>query len=415
MKSKGFTLVELLAVIAILAILVIVAIPNVMRMFNNARKKSFDTELKTIYKQAKGDYMVSNGTKTKFCDSKTKEIKNDCEELNVNTQKEYYVELDNSGNVTYLGMQDDTFVYGADNIGTIENIKEEDIKEKFELKTFTIRKKEVTKGNYQSNKDALKITLDNANYTNKGEATEELYVLKGEKVPKVRVLPKARYKVRINIEFTNNQREEYVESILTGWYTEKSSGEKVIDEVGNVISNVEGYTDKDGKYIKSNNITLYSHWNNNYIIIPEDKCTSDIYKTPYWTGSYTYLNSNGSNISRSISEDLIPGSKYYVSSDTSLNKTCITKVKFTHINAGNDFPKTIEETFSERTEHIYYHIPKKENYDFEGWYIDSTFKNLLFDKRGNMISSVSGYSDRNGIWISSKSSVTLYAKWKIHK
>ena len=127
MKSKGFTLVELLAVIAILSILVIMAIPNVMRMFNNARKKSFDTELKTIYKQAKGDYMVSNGTKTKFCDSKTKEIKNDCEELNVNTQKEYYVELDNSGNVTYLGMQDDTFVYGADNIETIENIKEEDI------------------------------------------------------------------------------------------------------------------------------------------------------------------------------------------------------------------------------------------------------------------------------------------------
>ena len=34
MKHKGFTLVELLAVIAILAILVIIALPNVLKMFN---------------------------------------------------------------------------------------------------------------------------------------------------------------------------------------------------------------------------------------------------------------------------------------------------------------------------------------------------------------------------------------------
>ena len=34
MKNKGFTLVELLAVIAILALLVIIALPNVLKMFN---------------------------------------------------------------------------------------------------------------------------------------------------------------------------------------------------------------------------------------------------------------------------------------------------------------------------------------------------------------------------------------------
>ncbi|MCI7083376.1 MAG: prepilin-type N-terminal cleavage/methylation domain-containing protein, partial [Tenericutes bacterium] len=33
MNKKGFTLVELLAVIAILAILVIIALPNVLSMF----------------------------------------------------------------------------------------------------------------------------------------------------------------------------------------------------------------------------------------------------------------------------------------------------------------------------------------------------------------------------------------------
>ena len=46
MKNKGFTLVELLAVIAILAILVIIALPNVMGMFNEAKKNSFTTEEK---------------------------------------------------------------------------------------------------------------------------------------------------------------------------------------------------------------------------------------------------------------------------------------------------------------------------------------------------------------------------------
>ena len=34
MNKKGFTLVELLAVIAILALLIIIALPNVLEMFN---------------------------------------------------------------------------------------------------------------------------------------------------------------------------------------------------------------------------------------------------------------------------------------------------------------------------------------------------------------------------------------------
>ena len=38
MNKKGFTLVELLAVIAILAILVIIALPNVLKMFNDSNK-----------------------------------------------------------------------------------------------------------------------------------------------------------------------------------------------------------------------------------------------------------------------------------------------------------------------------------------------------------------------------------------
>ena len=57
MKNKGFTLVELLAVIAILAILVIIAIPNVLKMFNDSKKNSFLTEAKTIYSEVSKKYI----------------------------------------------------------------------------------------------------------------------------------------------------------------------------------------------------------------------------------------------------------------------------------------------------------------------------------------------------------------------
>ena len=57
MKNKGFTLVELLAVIAILAILVIIALPNVLKMFNQAKKDTFLTESKNIYKEISKKYI----------------------------------------------------------------------------------------------------------------------------------------------------------------------------------------------------------------------------------------------------------------------------------------------------------------------------------------------------------------------
>ena len=52
MKNKGFTLVELLAVIAIMAILLIIALPNVLKMFNESKEKIFLTESKSVFKEA---------------------------------------------------------------------------------------------------------------------------------------------------------------------------------------------------------------------------------------------------------------------------------------------------------------------------------------------------------------------------
>lgn len=57
MKKKGFTLVELLAVIAILAILIILALPNTMSLYNEAKKDSFTTEVKNIVNNAKQQWI----------------------------------------------------------------------------------------------------------------------------------------------------------------------------------------------------------------------------------------------------------------------------------------------------------------------------------------------------------------------
>ncbi len=53
---KGFTLVELLAVIVILAVLVLMAAPRVLRMMEEARSNSFKTEAGSIIDGAKLAY-----------------------------------------------------------------------------------------------------------------------------------------------------------------------------------------------------------------------------------------------------------------------------------------------------------------------------------------------------------------------
>ena len=113
MNKKGFTLVELLAVIAILAILVIIALPNILSMFNSAKKSAFETELKSIYTAAEeqwvSDTFTSSGTKV-YAHCPT----NDCgKELKINGRSnlDYYIEFDSSGNVVKYYATDGTFQF----------------------------------------------------------------------------------------------------------------------------------------------------------------------------------------------------------------------------------------------------------------------------------------------------------------
>ena len=123
MKKKGFTLVELLAVIAILAILVVIALPNILSMFNNAKKSSFETELKSVYTAAEEqwikDTFSSSGTKVyAHCLSGTcsNEIK-----LNGRDTLEYYIEFDSKGNVIKYYAKDGSYQYSYSGPGLKKN------------------------------------------------------------------------------------------------------------------------------------------------------------------------------------------------------------------------------------------------------------------------------------------------------
>ena len=70
MRKKGFTLVELLAVIAILAILVIIELPNVINLFNNAKRNAFETQVRKVAQVSKQKLLtIGNSQKTFDCNS----------------------------------------------------------------------------------------------------------------------------------------------------------------------------------------------------------------------------------------------------------------------------------------------------------------------------------------------------------
>ncbi len=131
-NKKGFTLVELLAVIVVLAIIMIIAVPSVMDSMNNARKGSF-----VVYAQKT---MTTAETKVQAL-SLSGGLPNQCYTLkalmgeNTGTYNGYVV-VGNIGTAT-----NPTFnIYLKDNNYSIENKTAADLKQESvgDSKTLTI-------------------------------------------------------------------------------------------------------------------------------------------------------------------------------------------------------------------------------------------------------------------------------------
>ena len=126
MKNKGFTLVELLAVIAILAILVIIASPNVLKIYNKGVIKSMhiqEVQVKDAANLFVEDYCNSSINQTKICPESYSTPVNDkktvCLQDLQNSSDKYigtikYKDSDCKGYVTY---------YYDSELGTYENPK----------------------------------------------------------------------------------------------------------------------------------------------------------------------------------------------------------------------------------------------------------------------------------------------------
>ena len=114
MKKKGFTLVELLAVIAILAILMLLIMPNVIKMFNQGKEDAFKVQVGNIVKAAqmqkqsdsfegKNYYVYCLGANG----SCTKDLSISTTDGDVN----YSVIFDTNNNVKSVGVSDSNYCY----------------------------------------------------------------------------------------------------------------------------------------------------------------------------------------------------------------------------------------------------------------------------------------------------------------
>ena len=126
MNKKGFTLVELLAVIAILAILVIIALPNVLKMFNDSKKNSFLTEAKTIYSEVSKKYISESmkGNKLTYVSSE------DNTKLDMTGKKlQYCVLLNADGSVKSMKVLNGEWIVELPDNKKITDLKITDLKQ----------------------------------------------------------------------------------------------------------------------------------------------------------------------------------------------------------------------------------------------------------------------------------------------
>lgn len=133
MNKKGFTLVELLAVIAILAILILLVTPNILKMFNEGKESVFVQQAQRVMEASNTKFMsvsLKNPGAYVFSNLKTEEgtTITGATDLNLtNDSVTYCVKMDNEGNVTYLHVSSDTYSIKAENTAGTAGIKIDDI------------------------------------------------------------------------------------------------------------------------------------------------------------------------------------------------------------------------------------------------------------------------------------------------
>ena len=126
MNKKGFTLVELLAVIAILAVIVIIAVPNIVRLFTESKKGTFVTEVQTVYNETVKKYINSSMKGEKLTTISSK----DSSKLDMTGEDlDYCIILDGQGKVEKLAVGNNSYYIMLNNVENINSITKENVQE----------------------------------------------------------------------------------------------------------------------------------------------------------------------------------------------------------------------------------------------------------------------------------------------
>ena len=107
-KKRGFTLVELLAVIVILAVILIIAMPKISDVIKNSKEASLETTAKLIASQAEKKYtenQVLDGSSTIKCSDVVKISSNDYESCNISFDSKGNAKVTIVGKGKFEGLQ----------------------------------------------------------------------------------------------------------------------------------------------------------------------------------------------------------------------------------------------------------------------------------------------------------------------
>ena len=123
MKKKGFTLVELIAVIALLSIIMLLIVPNVANYLNNSKKTLFYDNVVNMFKSATTTFMYQDDpTNTTFSNNGVK--------LDVDVESEYVytIKVNNYGEVISIDVNNGVYSYNKNSSDINEGLNKSDIK-----------------------------------------------------------------------------------------------------------------------------------------------------------------------------------------------------------------------------------------------------------------------------------------------
>ena len=123
MKKKGFTLLELIAVIALLSIVMLLIVPNVANYLNSSKKTLFYDNVVNMFKSATTTFMYQDDpTNTTFSNNGVK--------LDVDVESEYVytIKVNNYGEVISIDVNNGVYSYNKSSSDINEGLNKSDIK-----------------------------------------------------------------------------------------------------------------------------------------------------------------------------------------------------------------------------------------------------------------------------------------------